>query len=84
MRKILLSFVLGIFLTVSIAAGVESTMKPARPTSVIVKAFHGKWGIQDDVAAYILQQVKGGYIVKSVVLSEDEGWQRAVIVLEKY
>lgn len=62
----------------------EQSTKPATPKMVLVKDFHNMYHIQTDITKYIQTNVKNGYIVKSVSMSEYEGWQRAVVVLEKY
>lgn len=60
------------------------TVKPATPKYTIVKAFRNYYNVQDDVAAYILENVRKGYITKSVSCFEEDGIQRAVVVMEKY
>ena len=73
MKNNILTFLLGIFVTISIAATVPNTglltVKPAKPIDTVIISF------QDNYKVYI----KAGYIVKT--LSGDSGYY---VVLEKY
>lgn len=60
------------------------TVKPAIPKVTITKAFRQFYNIQDDVEAFIRANVRQGYIVKAVAIAEDNGSQRAIVVMEKY
>ena len=60
------------------------TVKPALPKYTIIKSFRQYYDIQNDVEAFIRANVKQGYILKSVSMAEDDGRQRAVVVMEKY
>jgi hypothetical protein len=62
------------------------TVKPALPKVVITKGFHSYYNIQDEVVEHIRANTKQGYVVKSVAMTEggSKGWQRAVVVMEKY
>lgn len=58
---------------------------PVNPRLTIVKPFWGAYGIQNDMSTFILENVKKGYIVKTLTLdSEENGYQRGIVVLEKY
>ena len=73
MKNNILTFLLGIFVTISIAASVPNagllTFKPAKPINTVIISS------QDDYRVYI----RAGYIVKT--LSSDSGY---FVVLEKY
>lgn len=73
MKNSILLFLLGIFVTISIAATVPNTglltVKPAKPIDTVIISS------QDNYKVYI----KAGYIVKT--LSADSGYY---VVLEKY
>lgn len=60
------------------------TVKPATPKVTITKAFRQYYNIQDDVEAFIRANVRQGYVVKAVSMAEDDGRQRAIVVMEKY
>lgn len=60
------------------------TVKPAIPKYTIVKAFRQYYNIQDDVETFIRGNIQKGYVVKSVSMAEDDGRQRAIVVMEKY
>jgi len=86
MKKQLLSFLLGGFVFVCVAAGTTDimTVKPATPKQTVVKEFRAMFGLENDVAKYVKEKVKEGYIVKSVMIWDDETWSKGVIVMEKY
>ena len=88
MKNSILLFLLGIFVTISIAATVPNTglltVKPATPKSTIVKPIRAMFGIENDIADYVKSMIKQGYIVKSIAIIDDENWSKGVIVMEKY
>jgi hypothetical protein len=79
-------FILGICLIVLTSATTYSvmTIKPVTPKSVIVKPIRAMFGIEKDIAKFVEQKVKEGYIVKSISIIDDENWSKGVIVMEKY
>lgn len=60
------------------------TVKPATPKSVIVKPFRSVFGIEKDVATYVTQKTKEGWILKEIAIIDDERYSKGVVVLEKY
>jgi len=78
MKNSILIFLLGVFVTISIAATTTSlmTIKPAVPKSVIVKTFY----IPTKAELFIKQKIKEGYIYKSAY-AENSYW---LVVMEKY
>jgi len=79
--------VLGIILITLVSAGTASaiTVIPKQLKETIVKPFWGAFGIQEDMTKYMVYQLKKGFIVKAVTLdSEENGYQRGIVVLEKY
>lgn len=79
---------LGVGAIISSTSATQSviTVKPALPKVVITKGFHSYYNIQDAVVEHIRANTKQGYVVKSVAMTEggSKGWQRAVVVMEKY
>lgn len=87
MKKTILPFLLGIFVATTLAFNTTEllTVRPATPKSVLVKPFWGSFGIQEDITDYIKENVRKGYILKELCLdSEENGYQRGVVVMEKY
>ena len=88
MKNNILIFLLGVFVTISIAATVPNgilTIKPVTPKYVLVKPFWGMYSIQENMTKYVIDNVKKGYIVKTLTLdSEENGYQRGIVVMEKY
>jgi hypothetical protein len=84
--KNLFYFIAGVLFITLISATTVSimTVKPATPKSVLIKSFWSYSGIQEDVEKFIKNSVKQGYIVKTVSVSSDTNYQRAVVVMEKY
>ena len=82
MKNSILLFLLGIFVTISIAATIPNTglltIKPATPKSVI--SFYGYRAYPESVVAKINKYFKNGYIVKEMVGSD----YTYIIVMEKY
>ena len=82
MKNSILLFLLGIFVTISIAATVPNTglltVTPATPKSTIV--LQSSWGTTDATQKDILNYAKQGYIVRSTVSIDT----RALIIMEKY
>lgn len=79
--------ILGILLVILTSATTASiiTVKPATPKQVIVKDFWGAYGIEKEMQKYITLQIKSGFIVKGFTLdSEENGYQRGLLVMEKY
>lgn len=60
------------------------TVKPAIPKYTCTKTFYREYDIQDDVEAYIRDNVKKGYVVKTVSMTEYKQRQIAIVVMEKY
>jgi len=81
MKNYILPFLLGIFITISINAAVDSReiiVKPATPISV---AATDRYYTDGDRSAYILTMVRKGYILKSCTSEYGCHW---TIVMEKY
>ena len=82
MKNNILIFLLGIFVTISIAATVPNTglltVKPATPKSVI--SFYGYRASPESVVDKINKYSKYGYVVKEMVGSD----YTYIIVMEKY
>ena len=80
MKNNILIFLLGIFVTISIAATVPNTglftIKPATPKSVVVETFY----MPSQAKFFIKQKIREGYIYKSAY-AESSYW---LIVMEKY
>ena len=81
-------FIAGILFMTLISARAFSSIvnsKPVNPKQTIIKPFWGMYGIQEDMTKYTIYQVKKGFIVKAITLdSEENGYQRGIVVLEKY
>ncbi len=86
--KNLLFFILGTMFISLVSFGTAvsiMTVKPQFPKETIVKDFWGSFGIEKDMKKYMLYQIKKGFIVKSFTLdSEHDGYQRGIVVMEKY
>lgn len=85
--KTTIYFIAGIVFSALISATTVSvmTVKPQMPKNTIVKPFWGAFGIQEDMTSYIKYKIKQGYIVKSLCLdSEENGYQRGIVIMEKY
>ena len=82
MKNNILLFLLGIFVTISIAATIPNTglltIKPATPKSVI--SFYGYRAYPESVVDKINKYSNYGYIVKEMVGSD----YSYIIVMEKY
>ena len=82
MKNSILLFLLGIFVTISIAATIPNTgiltIKPVTPKSVI--SFYGYKVSPEDVVNDINKYSKNGYVVKEMVGSD----YTYIIVMEKY
>ena len=82
MKNSILLFLLGIFVTISIAATIPNTglltIKPATPKSVI--SFYEYRAYPESVVDKINKYSKNGYIVKEMVGSD----YNYIIVMEKY
>lgn len=82
MKNNILIFLLGIFVTISIAATIPNTglltVKPATPKSVI--SFYGYRASPEEVVNKINKYSKYGYVVKEMVGSD----YSYIIVMEKY
>lgn len=79
MKNSILIFLLGIFVTISIAATtIDSfiTTKPALPKSVVVKSLY-----EYDIAEFTSKYIKQGYIIKSC---NGAGHSHYIVILEKY
>ena len=81
MKNNILIFLLGIFVTISIAASIPNTglltVKPATPKSVFVTVTYNS-----EAEKYIKEYVKKGYIFKSFNAPGTNNY--GVLVLEKY
>jgi hypothetical protein len=86
MKNYILSFFLGVALTISLGAAVQSSdllvFKPARPTSTVVFTERD----EDVVAKKIREYASQGYIVKeiAVITSDSSMFYQFVVVMEKY
>lgn len=82
MKNNILIFLLGIFVTISIAASIPNTgiltIKPVTPKSVI--SFYGYRASPEEVVNKINKYSKYGYVVKEMVGSD----YTYIIVMEKY
>ena len=82
MKNSILLFLLGIFVTISIAATIPNTgiltIKPVTPKSVI--SFYGYQASPKEVVNKINEYSKYGYVVKEMVGSD----YTYIIVMEKY
>jgi hypothetical protein len=85
MKNTILSIILGMFIAISIQAttGIMS-VKPVKPKSTIVKSFRAVYQIEQEIEDYTKAQIKNGYIVKCLSISEDESRSKAVLIMEKY
>lgn len=86
MNNKIITFFLGVFVTISVAATTDmvTLVKPMKPIKTEVKTFRAMAFIEKDVKEYIDSKVKEGYIVKSVEMIDDDSWSKAVIVVERY
>lgn len=84
--KSTLFFLLCVFAAISIAASTTDlmTVKPATPKAVLVKDFRAMFSLEDEVRDYVKANVAKGYIVKSIMIWDDENWSKGVVVMEKY
>ncbi len=72
-----------LFMTLISATTVSlMTIKPAKPTSTVIKTF--KDSQIYDVDDFVKWWVKRGFIVKSITLAERQGDKDCIVVLEKY
>ena len=82
MKNNILTFLLGIFVTISIAATIPNTgiltIKPVTPKSII--SFYGYRASPEEVVNKINKYSKCGYVVKEMVGSD----YTYIIVMEKY
>jgi hypothetical protein len=80
MKNNILTFLLGIFVTISIATTVPNTglftVKPATPKATIVVSGWGTPELNNNIKPYL----KAGYVVKN--LSAGDGAR--IVVMEKY
>lgn len=88
MKNNVLYFIIGVLATISIAATTGTIQlvetRPALPKQVLVETVRSRMYAEDDVKAKIVERTKVGWILKSVALTEDETYSKAVIVFEKY
>lgn len=80
------NFILGCLFILLTAAGTVSimTVKPAKPKSVLIKSFTYQ-GDSDNVAEYVRQKIRSGYILKSVDGANDGQYNSTwIVVMEKY
>lgn len=85
MKNYVLTFLLGVFVAISIAATTTNlmTVVPATPKEVTIETFTNGYNIQDDVKNHITAMTKKGYLLKSMMMT-NESPQRAIVVMEKY
>lgn len=89
MKQNLVYFLLGIFIMIFIAATpiVSNlfTIKPATPTSVFSKSYHGD-GVTSDMVSDIRIYSSKGYIVKKAdtMIISSSGTCTCVLIMEKY
>jgi len=78
MKNSILMFLLGVFVTISIAATTTDfmTVKPAKPVSVIVNEGSSMRSYDE----WIIKNSQNGYVLKS--LSQNPNY--TIIVMEKY
>lgn len=88
MKKNISIFLLGIFASICIGAGISNSelliVKPATPKSTVVKQFRSMFFLENEVSDFIRSKVKEGYILKSSMIWDDEDWSKGVVVMEKY
>jgi len=86
MKNQIIPFLLGGLIFISIAASTSNFMvvQPAKPTVTVVQSFRTIYGLEKDIKNYIDAMVKQGYIVKEVVMMDDENWSKGIVVMEKY
>lgn len=77
-------FILGAMFITLVSFGTGINVTSVSPKLTLVKSFHSKYNIQDDIVSYVKENVRNGYVVKTIAISEYEDWQRAVVVMEKY
>lgn len=87
MKTNILSFLLGIFIIISIAATVPSVnmFQPVKPKVVIVQSY--EYDRITDIKNFIISYSNKGYIVKSVSISPINGnssHASGIVVMEKY
>lgn len=84
--KNLLLFFLGIIFVFLISATTQKLMevKPTLPKSTIVKHFRDVSSVSFDIEKYVKHQVKKGYIVKSISMTNTDSYSYGIIVMEKY
>lgn len=89
MKNNIIMFLLGIFVTISVAftSPVQNliTTKPSKPAYTIVQSFNDYRGVEVDIKNFISSNIKNGYIVKTVsITGTREGYTIGVVVMEKY
>jgi hypothetical protein len=86
MKNQIIPFLVGGLIFISIAASTSNFMvvQPAKPTVTVVQSFRTIYGLEKDIKNYIDAMVKQGYIVKEVVMMDDENWSKGIVVMEKY
>ena len=86
MKNQIIPFLLGGLISISIAASTSNFMvvQPAKPTVTVVQSFRTIYGLEKDIKNYIDAMVKQGYIVKEVVMMDDESMSKGIVVMEKY
>lgn len=85
--KNLFYFLLGLSLITLTSVTTAKVIKtePKLPKSTLVKSFWGAYDIEKNMENYIKSQIKKGYIVKTLCLdSEENGYQRGILIMEKY
>jgi len=86
MKNQILTFLLGIFITVSLASTTSNllTVKPASPKYIIVQPFPR----EDNsvvVSKFINKKIKEGWLLKEVEgANYSEGFSTWIVVMEKY
>lgn len=83
-NQLIYGFIAAIMIVIIVAASpMSEAIYPATPKHVDTHTFRGYY-VQDDMKRYIDSKVAEGYILKAMVLSEDESTAKGLTVMEKY
>lgn len=58
--------------------------KPAVPKSIITRTWNDELGLVFKIEGYIKSNAMKGYILKSVVIYDSEGYSKGIVIMEKY
>ncbi len=86
MKNQILTFLLGVFVTISVAFTTTNlmTVKPEKPTHVVIQTYNEDRDIVSNMRNFIRIKVSEGYILKSISMTPDIPFSQGIVVMEKY